>query len=74
MGHREIYTGLGGFVAGIAAGATLAGAQDAFQITEGPATLAAPLGILAGAVGLGFAGYFIGRATSPQAPEFVIEP
>ncbi len=73
LGHRGLLTGLAGFGAGLGIGAALAASQDAFQISEGPLVIAVPLAILAGAVGVGVAGYFIGRATSRQAPEFVIE-
>jgi hypothetical protein len=36
--------------------------------------IAVPAGIAAGAIGLGVAGYFIGRKLSRPAPEFILEP
>ncbi len=73
VGHRGLLLGLAGFGAGIGIGAALAASQDVLEISEGPVGIAAGVGIVAGAIGVGLAGYFIGRATSRQAPEFVIE-
>lgn len=72
-GHRGLLAGLlgGGAAAGI--GAAVAASQDVFAITEGPVIIAAPLGIVAGAIGVGFACYFLARAASPPGPEFVIQ-
>ena len=74
VGHRGLFTGLAAFGAGLGIGAALAASNDAFQITEGPAIIAVPAGIAAGAIGSGLAGFFIGRATSRLAPEFIIKP
>ncbi len=73
LGHRGILGGVIGFVAGVGIGSAIAASQDAFTISEGPAIIAIPVGITAGAIGLGVAGYYIGRATSPPAPEFVLQ-
>jgi hypothetical protein len=73
LGHRGLLFGVIGFVGGIGIGSAIAASQDAFTISEGPAIIAIPVGITAGAVGTGLAGYYIGRATSKQAPEFVLQ-
>ncbi|MCC6363456.1 MAG: hypothetical protein IT165_08010 [Bryobacterales bacterium] len=73
-GHRGVWTGLPAFGAALGIGMALAESQDALQISEGPAAILVPVFIAAGAIGSGIAGYFIGRATSPRRPEFVIEP
>jgi hypothetical protein len=73
LGHRGILGGVIGFVGGIGIGSAIAASQDAFTISEGPAIIAIPVGITAGAIGLGVAGYYIGRSMSPKAPEFALQ-
>jgi hypothetical protein len=73
-GHRGVWTGAAAFGAALGIGMALAASQDAFQVTEGPVPILVPVFIAAGAIGSGIAGYFIGRATSPRQPEFLMEP
>ena len=73
IGHRGLYTGLAGFAAGIGIAFAAAAPNDVFEISEGVLPIVLPIVVVAGSVGLGVAGYFIGRATSRRAPEFLIE-
>jgi hypothetical protein len=73
LGHRGLFIGLASFGTAIGVGTALAASQDAFELSEGPLVIATPAAIVLGAIGIGVAGFFIGRATGPLAPEFVIE-
>jgi hypothetical protein len=73
IGHHGLYTGLAGFAAGIGIAWAAAASNDVFEISGGVLPVVIPIVVVAGSVGLGVAGYFIGRATSRRAPEFLIE-
>ena len=70
MGHRGLIGGLLGFGAGAAIAAAVASGISCDE--SGCLVVAAPL-VAIPAVGA-VAGYFIGRGTAPQGPEFVLGP
>ncbi|MEN6601873.1 MAG: hypothetical protein ABFD86_05605 [Bryobacteraceae bacterium] len=73
LGHRGLFAGLASFGAALGVGSAIAISQDALDISEGPFMIVIPAVMVAGSIGIGVAGFLIGRATSPLAPEFLIE-
>lgn len=70
-GHR----GLWGMLIGGGGGAAIGGAITASSdVTEGPFAIIIPASIAGLAIIGGLVGYFTGRASAPEAPEFILQP